>query len=219
MKPINTYFKKIWQSQQIPALLAAFTLFLLAIRAGFTKRPEYLFLLWNLFLAWVPYAISELLTVTNNRKWYFIGIPAWLAFFPNAPYIITDFYHLRQHDYAPIWVDVALLFWTAGSGLLLGLLSIRNMEKILSGYFSNKVIEAAIHVVLFASAFGIYAGRYLRWNSWDLVTDPHSIARDIKQLLLHPADNFRTAGITLTFGALMTTCYIIMKKLREKSEA
>src|SRR6185503_17284547 len=101
----------------------AFTLSLLIIRILLSNELTYIFLAWNLFLAWIPFALSQKLSKLNNR-WKILFITAlWLLFLPNAPYIITDFLHLKQRTPIPYWYDILLLFSASLNGLLLGILS------------------------------------------------------------------------------------------------
>ena len=88
----------------------AFTLFLLIIRIILSNELTYVFLAWNLFLAWIPFALSQTLGELKNRWKLFFLIGAWLLFLPNAPYIITDFLHLKQRAPVPYWYDILLLF-------------------------------------------------------------------------------------------------------------
>src|SRR5688572_16462248 len=97
-----------------------FTLFLLATRIVITGEPDYIFLAWNLFLAWIPFAISQHIKNVTARWKVFLLIGLWLLFLPNAPYIITDFLHLKLRPPAPYWYDILLLFSASLNGLLLG---------------------------------------------------------------------------------------------------
>ena len=99
----------------------AFTIFLLIIRIALSNELTYIFLAWNLFLAWIPFALSQKLSTINNRWKIFFVTALWLLFLPNAPYIITDFLHLKQRMPIPYWYDILLLFSAALNGLLLGL--------------------------------------------------------------------------------------------------
>ena len=103
-----------------------FSVVIWRVRAEFSGTGRYAFLIWNLFLAWIPFVISYFTyTLAFNRKWIYIVIPmaafVWLIFFPNAPYILTDFQHLAyQSSELPVWYDVMMLIWFAFTGLLLG---------------------------------------------------------------------------------------------------
>src|SRR5512134_2599871 len=113
-------------------LLAGATIFSVAIwriRAEYSGSGRYGFLIWNLFLAWVPFIISYFTyTITLKRRLIYLVIPfaslLWLIFFPNAPYILTDFQHLaKPSPELPVWYDVIMLIWFGFTGLLLGIVS------------------------------------------------------------------------------------------------
>ena len=108
-----------------------FTICLLLVRLILSGELTYIFLAWNLFLAWIPLAVSQQLTGARNRWQILLLTGCWLLFLPNAPYIITDFLHLRQRPPIPYWYDILLLFSAALNGLLLGLVSLLTVEKFL----------------------------------------------------------------------------------------
>jgi uncharacterized membrane protein len=166
-------------------LLAGATVFSVAIwrvRAEFSGSGRYGFLIWNLFLAWIPFVISYFTyTVTLRRTWIYLVIPVaaffWLIFFPNAPYILTDFQHLAYSaGELPVWYDVMLLIWFAFTGLLLGMVSLFLMQEVIRREFGRWVGWAFVAAVAGLTSAGVYMGRFLRWNSWDLLHDPTGIA-------------------------------------------
>jgi len=189
----------------------AFTLFLLATRIIISGQLYYIFLAWNLFLAWIPFAISQNLTTIKNRWKIFFLIGAWLLFLPNAPYIITDFLHLTSRPPIPYWYDILLLFSAALNGLLLGLLSLLSVEKFLANRYGNRISGLIILCSFFLCSFGIYMGRYLRWNSWDIIMNPDDIAVDILVRIFNPFDHFGTWAVTILFGSFFYVIYYSIK--------
>jgi len=170
-----------------------------------------------MFLAFLPFIFSTtLLKKTNSSKWiqYFL-LACWLIFLPNAPYIITDFVHLDHTPPVPFWYDLVIIFWAAWNGLILGFISLLNIEKFLLTRFSRTQVNVMVYISLVLCAFGVYAGRYLRWNSWDVVANPHEIYRDVKYIALNPEDNMRTWGVTFLFSVLMIICYYTIKQLKQ----
>ena len=143
----------------------AFTLSLLIIRILLSNELTYIFLAWNLFLAWIPFALSQKLSTINNRWKIFFITGLWLLFLPNAPYIITDFLHLKQRTPIPYWYDILLLFSAALNGLLLGLSSLLTVERFLLNRYGSKISGIIMLCSFFLCSFGVYIGRYLRWNS------------------------------------------------------
>jgi uncharacterized membrane protein len=189
----------------------SFTIVLLIVRIILSGQLTYIFLAWNLFLAWIPFAISQKIDGAQNRWRIFLLTGAWLLFLPNAPYIITDFLHLRQRPPIPYWYDILLLFSAALNGLLLGLLSLFNVEKFLTDRYGNRISGLLILCSFFLCAFGIHMGRYLRWNSWDIITNPGGIATDILERIINPFDHFGTWSVTFLFGSFFYVIYSTVK--------
>lgn len=188
-----------------------FTILLLAIRIMLTGELTYIFLAWNLFLAWIPFVLSYRLGIVQGKwKVYFV-IGLWLLFLPNAPYIITDFLHLKYRAPVPYWYDILILFSAAVNGLFLGLASLLNVEKFLSDRYGKKISGIFMLFSFFLCAFGMYMGRYLRWNSWDILINPDDIAGDILGMVLYPFDHFKTWAITFLFGTFLYVMYYTVK--------
>ena len=190
----------------------AFTLSLLIIRIIISNELTFIFLAWNLFLAWIPFALSQRLHVLKNKWKLFFLIGGWLLFLPNAPYIITDFLHLKQRCPVPYWYDILLLFSAALNGLLLGLLSLLTVEKFLLNRYGNRISGFIILCSFFLCSFGIYMGRYLRWNSWDIIVNPGDVAADILERVFNPFDHFGTWSVTILFGSFFYVMYYSIKK-------
>lgn len=147
-------------------------------RADYSDSVRYGFLVWNLFLAWIPFIISYFTyTVTLKRRWVYIFVPIaaflWLIFFPNAPYILTDFQHLAKvTGELPVWYDVMMLIWFSFTGVLLGVVSLFLMQEIVRREFGRWVGWGFVALVTALSSAGVYVGRFLRWNSWDILRNP-----------------------------------------------
>lgn len=196
-------------------LLAGATIVSVAIwrfRAEYSGTIHYGFLVWNLFLAWIPFMISYLTyTLTLNRKQVYVLIPIaaffWLLFFPNAPYILTDFQHLAVgtwHD-LPVWYDVMMLIWFAFTGVLLGMVSLFMMQEMVSRELGRWVGWGLVAIVAALSAAGIYAGRFLRWNSWDIFNNPKGMLLFTVQHAQDPS--LRSVGFISLFTAFFLFLY------------
>jgi uncharacterized membrane protein len=188
---------------------------MLAFRASHYDSPRYMFLAWNLILAGIPFAISQWLALFPPRtNLAFIAFACfWLLFFPNAPYIMTDLMHLREHPPVPLWFDLILLLSFAWNGLMLGFLSLLEMQgqtDIRFGRIAGWLLVAAASVL---GAFGIYLGRYLRWNSWDAITQPAALLSDIAAHIADPIEFTRMAGVTLGFALFLLLGYLLLKSL------
>jgi uncharacterized membrane protein len=199
------------------ALLAGATIFSVIIwrgRMALSGSMNYAFLIWNLFLAWIPFIISYFTyTALLSRKQILITVPIaaflWLIFFPNAPYILTDFQHLagRWRD-VPTWYDVMLLIWFSFTGLLLGMVSLFLMQEIIRRTFGRWVGWAFVAVVTGLSSIGVYVGRFLRWNSWDIFFHPAGLAAYTIERVQDPS--LQAIVFTTLFGAFFLFLYITL---------
>ena len=178
---------------------------LLAVRVDRVGEPAFVFLTWNLFLAWIPFALSLGVAALHRRRgprallWVFGA--GWLLFLPNAPYILTDFIHLGRVGGAPLWFDAALIGAFAATGLALGLASLLVVHHVVEARAGRLVGWAVAVGSLVLSAIGIYVGRFPRFNSWDVVTDPHDLVTVILQRLANPLGN----PFMLRFGVVMSS--------------
>jgi len=182
------------QNNQKVALLAfvsSLAVILLSLRILITKDVWFIFLDWNLFLAWVPLIfikwVWEREVVRKSPIWLLSGyLVIWLLFFPNAPYIITDLQHLRAVPDHMLWYDGLMIFTFASAGFLTGLYSIRIVHRIITHRWNRELAWATVIPSMVLSGFGIFLGRYGRWNSWDIVAQPAALARGIFRSMQDP---------------------------------
>lgn len=224
MKPEMLAFKQriCLQNLLLFALSIAFGLVLLLARVYFSGTGYYSFLVWNVFLAAIPFAISSFIALSKRRLPGFVFLLltlVWLLFFPNAPYILTDLFHLRLRQGVPLWFDLVLILSFAWNGLLLGFVSLADMQRELTSRFGRFAAGLFVTLSLFLGSFGIYLGRYLRWNSWDLLTKPFELARDIWIRFADPLAHPGTWGVTLIFSLFLGLCYLMLTRLRFDPEA
>jgi uncharacterized membrane protein len=182
-------------------------------RVYLSHGATYRFLVWNLFLAWIPYVSSLLaawLHQTRPRQWWLLVLlgGVWLLFFPNAPYIITDFLHLQMRWAVPMWYDTVLIAAFSWTGLFLGIFSLRAMQSLVRAFLGPAISWLFVLGALVASSLGIYIGRFLRWNSWDLLLHPQSIWTDVTVRLANPLVYRQTFGVTVLFAAFLLVCYL-----------
>src|SRR5882724_4790737 len=161
---------------QIITLSMIFSGCMLIVRVIWTGHLTFLFLIWNMFLAYLPYLLTNWMQyqpVANWSKWKFwLIFLGWLLFIPNSYYIITALFHLGNYYILPLSFDLVFILSCAWNALLLGLLSGRQMEKILSPYLSRKPEIFFVYPIMWLNALGVYIGRFLRFNSWDILTNP-----------------------------------------------
>jgi len=183
------------------------------VRSEYSGSGEYAFLIWNLFLAWIPFLIAYFTyTLTLTRRWMYVVVPVtvllWLIFFPNAPYMLTDFQHLANQRSVPIWYDVMLLIWFAFTGLLLGMVSLFLMQEVIRREFGRWAGWGFVALVGALSSVGVYVGRFLRWNSWDIFYNPAGMAQFTLERAQDPS--LRSIGFTSLFFAFFLFLYITL---------
>jgi len=198
-------------------LLAGATIFSVLVwrvRTAFSGTYNYGFLIWNLFLAWIPFLIAYFTyTATLSRKQIYFIVPVaaffWLIFFPNAPYILTDFQHLAGtwHD-VPVWYDVMLLIWFAFTGLMLGMVSLFLMQEVIRREFGRWFGWGFVALVSGLTSMGVYVGSFLRWNSWDIFGNLTGMAEYTIQKVQDPS--LQSIGFTSLFGAFFLFLYITL---------
>jgi uncharacterized membrane protein len=170
----------------------------------------FLFLGWNLALAAIPLLLSTLL-VNLRRLEVRIALGGfWLMFFPNAPYIITDFVHLNPSMGGTMWLDILTLFSCAVTGLALGCYSLVQIHRLFIAAGKARMGWVCVVITSFLSGFGIYLGRFLRWRSVDALYEPAALVSDVMERLLHPTVHYRAWGVTLGFGTFLLIAYVMV---------
>ena len=196
-------------------LLATFVGVSLVCLRFFLTGREQLHLVWNLFLAWLPLvfavAVRRHLDQPDPRRWKLYGTSAaWLLFFPNAPYICTDLVHLTPPRSGNFWVDLVLILLFAMNGLMLGFVSLYLMQDLVArrrGALAGWCFSA---VVIGLSAFGVYIGRFLRWNSWDLLTNPLDVFHHLFEWSIHRPTFNHLVLFTALFGTFFFLAYVML---------
>ncbi|MFI1743641.1 DUF1361 domain-containing protein [Thalassobellus sediminis] len=205
---------KIFALVSISMLLS---IVLLMIRMKLTHSFFYLFLVWNLFLAVIPFAITSYLASSPklNKIGFVLWFGVWLLFLPNAPYIITDLMHLRLNRDSFLWLDILVVSAFAFNGLLLFYLSLVDMKNQLKSYLNlnESFVNYTITGILFLSAFGVYLGRFLRYNSWELLSNPKYLFVDIINIAVKPIENKEVWLFTMLFGTFLSVGFWSFKTL------
>jgi uncharacterized membrane protein len=190
------------------ALLLAWCAALLAARVWRAGTLMYLFLGWTLVLAAIP-ALAASQLRRERASWKQAGwLAVWLAFLPNAPYLVTDFVHLRARPPVPLWFDIALLISCAATGLLLGYVSVADVQRFIARQYGEATAWLCAASALVLSGAGIYLGRFLRWNSWDILANPVAIALSIQP---------RVVSVTLVYGFGLVVGYLAFHTLSAAS--
>ena len=197
---------------------------LVAARVVWTGELFYAGLAWNLLLAWLPLVFALLardeFCAGTMRSWRFLGFAAaWLLFFPNAPYIFTDLIHLTTYFYQHFWVDLVLILLCAMTGLVLGFVSLFLMQGVVRRMFGSMASWLFIAAVAGLSSFGIYLGRFLRFNSWDIVWKPIELSRGIGRWAAHPLAHSTSFAFPMLFALFLFIAYLMLYALTHLEQA
>jgi uncharacterized membrane protein len=202
----------------LPCLAASLLAFALLVGRNVMGSRGYGFLLWNLFLAWLPYLAACWATWigARNPRATFSLIPAgalWLLFLPNAPYIMTDFVHLEHMSFV-WWYDVGTLLAFAWGGCLLGVASLQLMQELVRARYGAAAGWLFVLLSVGLSGVGIYLGRFLRWNSWDVFTSPRTLAHELLAVLSNPEAYPRLIGVSGLFACFLLLGYLTLDAAR-----
>ena len=206
---------KAHRRYKIVITLTVIGLILLSIRVLSTQTILFTFLLWNLFLALLPLVFSKSLRyssrISNSKFLSVLFIILWLLFIPNSPYIVTDLKHV-DNDYGIQWFDLTLILVFAINGLLIGIISMLDIFKLLQNKYSTKITHSVVGLICILGGFGIFLGRFLRFNSWDIFTKPDTLFYSI----FHTLFMKETWIWTILFGGFMWISFLLIKPLLVK---
>ncbi|SDS03263.1 DUF1361 domain-containing protein [Winogradskyella sediminis] len=221
METIKILIQERFKTLSLITVALLFSSILLMVRMKLNKSYAFLFLIWNVFLAIIPYAITMYLNTTSKLSKLKLGFwfMAWLAFLPNAPYIVTDLIHIRIGNDALLWLDVLVVLSFALSGLLVFYISLLDMQTLVKSIFKTLPIEMMSIAILFLCGFGVYLGRFLRYNSWEIISGPQYLFIDILNMIIAPFQHFEAWLFTFGFSAFLIAGFWMFKHLNtlEKS--
>ena len=176
-------------------------------------KYSFVYILWNLFLAFVPILISFSMLKLHERGRLnaIIFIPSfllWLLFIPNAPYLVTDLIHLGEVRAVPVLFDAILLFSSAYLGMMFFFYSLSHIEKIVKKFISKRWMIALTIILLLLISFGIYIGRFLRFNSWDIFINHYSLFKNIWKIFTeNSVKHWNVYWFTLMFSFFLFFSY------------
>ena len=195
-------------------LACAVCIGLVFARVAYSDSGRHLGLIWNLFLAWIPFILAYFAhAVSWRRALLYLVIPViaflWLIFFPNAPYMLTDLQDLaRRATVAPLWYDVIIVVWCSWTGMLLGVISLYLMQDIIFRSFGRTAGWIFVFVISGLSSFGVYIGRFVRLNSWDILQNPAETAQEILGIVIDPSR--RLAAFTLLYTIFFLFVFLLL---------
>lgn len=220
METIKTLVQSKFRTLSLVTVALLFSIIALMVRIKLNKSFFYLFLVWNVFLAIIPYAITMYLSskVSISKLKLGFWLLVWLAFLPNAPYIVTDLIHIRIGNNSLLWLDVLVVLSFALTGLLLFYLSISDMKRIMKSRFNSIPIEKITLFIIVLCGFGVYLGRFLRYNSWEILSIPKVLISDIFEIVLSPFQNSDAWLFTLSFGGFLMVGYWMFNNLKHTTK-
>ncbi len=185
-----------------------------AFRVVYSGTTNYSNLIPNLFLAWLPYFFSVLAVAayrSHPKRWWNIILFGffWLVFFPNAPYMVTDFYHLDPRPPIPLWFDISLIAIFAFTGCFLAIASLRTIHQIIERFLGKIVGWLFALLTLSLGSLGVYLGRFNRFNSWDVLFHPKTVFNELVFNILNPMDNLGFIGFTIMFTSILLVFYLM----------
>lgn len=194
------------------------SLLLFILRVLGAGNIAYWFMFWNLLLAWIPIFISTwLVKYLRTHTWrepVAVGVSLlWLAFLPNSFYMISDLIHLEQTGDIGMLFDVVLLMSFIWNGLLAGFLSLFSVHKALLARRPHFQAHVMIAGILLLNCFAIYLGRSLRWNSWDVLSNPGGLIFDVSERVINPFTYPQAFVTTATFFLLLGSMYLVAWQL------
>jgi uncharacterized membrane protein len=206
-------------------LACLISVLLVVARVAYSDTGRHTGLVWNLFLAWIPFMLAYFAHLVSwRRATLYLIIPLiaflWLIFFPNAPYMLTDLQDLSRRTFdAPLWYDVIIVVWCSWTGMLLGVISLYLMQDIIIRRFGHLTGWIFVFVISGMSSFGIYIGRFVRLNSWDILQNPTEAAQVILGIVIDPSMRLAafTALYTVFFMFVFLLLYSFSHMLREQS--
>ena len=217
MKLIN---KIPFKRQVIILLFSCFlSICLIEFRVTYFKNKYNHFLIWNLILALVPLLlayISFIYYYARRRKIDIILIIlffCWLLFFPNAPYIVSEFIHLKPKKGIPIWFDILLFYSFSWNGMFSGIISLRLIQIMIQDRFNMFIGWILIILIMPLASFGIYLGRFYRWNSWDILNDPIIMLQDSFNIFMKIYSNSNLFNFLSVMSLSILIAYILVISL------
>lgn len=220
---MKTLFLHRFHELKQVSLMTLLCICLLGLRMKITHDFFMLFLIWNLFLAFIPYVMvvrlrfRESVSKTNLILTFIV----WLAFLPNAPYLVTDLIHIRHASASWIVYESLLILSFSATGLFLGFLSLRDMTQLLSekGWLSSIKQQAVFqNTILILCGYGIYLGRVLRWNTWDIIQHPEKLFKDMVDLFLHPFSNQEAWLMISSMSFFLIVTFNLFKNYNEPTK-
>src|SRR4051812_12114728 len=195
-------------------LASLFCVALVVVRNVHTGNANFRYLIWNLFLAWIPFVLAVFVydRWRRRRRGALLVVLGglWLLFLPNAPYIATDFVHLQHDPLSPYWYDAVTIAAFAWMGVMLGFASLYLMQSVVRQWSGAVAGWIFAFVAIGLGSLGIYLGRFLRLNSWDAVEHPSVLPRILHAVARDPFAYQEAIAVTLVFTLALSFAYFLL---------
>ncbi len=200
-------------------LASVFAVVLDIARVGLSQKINFAFLIWNLFLAWIPYSLATFLDKNTSKKKFVIIFIPWILFFPNAAYLVTDILHVDNRPPIPLWYDSLIFFIFAWLGIMLAVLALLRVHTYLEANYGKLKSTLLVYVIALVTAFGIYLGRFERWNSWDAILNPLAVFQNSIGIWKSVSHSVEPLIFTVVFTAtILSSYYVIREVLKDREE-
>lgn len=197
-------------------IASATALCLYLLRYAFTGDVMFGFMAWNLVLSLLALLAAVVCSASasaqQNKQALIAGI-IWLLMLPNTFYMLTDFIHVKDAGDITVMFDIVMVGLFAMNGFLHGLLSLFLMHRLLLKKTSPKRSLAVVGTVILLASFAVDMGRYLRWNSWDVLLHPAGLLVDVSDTILHPITYDRSYLVTAVFFVTISSLYAVFWQL------
>lgn len=171
----------------------------------------YRFLIWNLWLAWIPMFAAVAFAAVRRPIWLLPIGAVWLAFLPNAPYLVTDLVHLGNG--VELWRHILQYGFAAWTGTVLGIVSLRLVHNRIERQLGTLAGWVVVVVSVGLCAVGVVIGRFQRWNSWDLVTRPDAVVAQTLEWVRSPLAEVQSTGVAIAVAAFFGLAYLTIWSL------
>jgi uncharacterized membrane protein len=205
-------YKRIFYALIFSSIIAIGLLIIEAIKA---RSGYYYFLIYNMGLAYIPLLLAWWLTYRLQKTaWLsFSNILLtilWIGFLPNSFYMITDLIHTSESIGIDLLYNIVLIILCIFNALVAGYISLYLVHWALLKRFYYRNVHIFIALILLICSFAIYLGRFLRWNSWDVIINPAGILFDVSDSIASPSTHPQVFSTTASFFVLLTTMYIVI---------
>lgn len=209
MWPLNANEKNFLRAA---GLLSGLCLTLFVFRRLLAGHYYFVFIPGNLLLAWLALIFAWLLTkqlkIQAWSSWQNIALTfIWLVFLPNTWYVLTDFIHVVATQEVSLLFDITLIFSLVISGFFLGFSSLYLVHRELIARLGRHLSHVAVTLIILLASFAIYLGRDLRWNTWDVITNPAGLIINVSDRVLNPFGYPRALNVTVLFFLLLSSTY------------